>query len=137
MTSSATQIEKLDLRKASGEIELAVPVEGRIENIVSDLDIRYSPSEDGGKGEPDNSLKVLLRCIPHTEDDADSAMTGQLKATVEIIYQVHLSSKFDPNDIDDIMHAVWPYLRSAAVHQLQLIDLTEVGFNLPYDLSAS
>lgn len=133
MTSPAPRIKKLRMLKASGEIKLAIPEAGKISNIKNDLNIRYQTN----KNKPDNTLRVSLLCDIHTLHAADAEDTSKLKASVEIIYEVTLSSNFDPKYLDETMQAVWPYLRAGAVHQLQLINLKDVGETLPYAIGPS
>lgn len=132
MTPSLPKIEEMDMRKASGEVSLLVPVNGRTRHIRNDLYIAYSiiKKDDG----PSNELKVTLECDIHTDEKADPNTAGKLKANVEIVYQVVLNDTFNPDSIDDVMLVVWPYLRLAALHQMQLIDLGFVGDELPYEV---
>lgn len=132
MTPSPPKIKEMDMRKASGEVSLMAPVDGHLNQIRNDLNIAYSiiKKDDG----PSDELKVTLECDIHTEDKADPDTEGKLKANVEIVYQVVLNDTFNPDSIDDVMLVVWPYLRLAALHQMQLIDLGFVGDELPYEV---
>lgn len=132
MTPSPPKIKEMDMRKASGEVSLMAPVDGHLYQIRNDLNIAYSiiKKDDG----PSDELKVTLECDIHTEDKADPDTAGKLKANVEIVYQVVLNDTFNPDSIDDVMLVVWPYLRLAALHQMQLIDLGFVGDELPYEV---
>lgn len=129
MMPSVPKITKLVMRKASGEIELISPLNGQIQHIVNEQKIRYEVDDEYAG----DTLKISLACDIHTTDIEESDVSGQLKAIVEIIYQVTLSSKFETDCLDEIMGAVWPYLRAGAVHQLQLIDL-DMAETIPYVL---
>ena len=132
MTLPLPKIKEIDMRKASGEVSLVAPVNDNINQIRNDLNIAYSilKKDDG----PSNELNVSLKCDIHTDDKADPKTAGKLKANVEIVYQVVLNDTFNPDNIDDVMLVVWPYLRSGALHQMQLLGLGFVGDELPYDV---
>lgn len=132
MTLPLPKIKEIDMRKASGEVSLVAPVNDNINQIRNDLNIAYSilKKDDG----PSNELNVSLECDIHTDDKADPKTAGKLKANVEIVYQVVLNDTFNPDNIDDVMLVVWPYLRLAALHQMQLLGLGFVGDELPYDV---
>lgn len=132
MNSSAPQIKRLNLRKASAEIRLAISVNGRSDEIRNDINIRYQVVK-GENGAAD-SLRISLICDVHTDETADPDASGRFKANVGIIYEVILQGEYDHKYLDDIMHSVWPYLRSAAVHQLQLLDIPEISATLPFNI---
>lgn len=137
MTLSQPKVEEMEMRKASGEVSLVESVDDRIEQIQIDMSVIYSIIKKDD--EPSNELRVSLECSIHTDESADPDTAGKLKANVEIAYQVMLNKTYTSDnissDIDEIMHLVWPYLRLGAVHQLQLINLSKVGDDLPYDIS--
>ena len=132
MTPSLPKIKEMDMRKAIGAVSLMLPVHGQVTQIRDNLNITYSilKKDDG----PSNELRVSLKCDLHTDDKADPKTAGKLKANVEIVYQVVLNDTFNPDNIDDVMLVVWPYLRLAALHQMQLLGLGFVGDELPYDV---
>ncbi len=135
MPADALQITGITICKSSGEINQARAANEQIKNIHNDLNISYSILKDS-QG-LNNTLSISLKCNIYTDKRADSASFGELKANVEIIYQVLLSSTFNPKYLDDIMHSVWPYLRLGAAHQLQVINLGFVGEKLPLDIVPS
>ena len=132
MITDAFQIEEINICKSSGEINQARAANGQIKNVHNDLNISYSVLKDS-QG-LNNTLNISLKCNLYTDEEADSASFGELKANVEVIYQISLSNTFNPRYLDDIMHYVWPYLRLGAAHQLQVINLGFVGEKLPLDI---
>ena len=110
-----------------------MPVNRRIKDVETELSINYDKIDDG-KADVDR-LKVGLLCIAHTAKDADINLVGRFNAEIEIVYEVVLTSKYDERYIDHIMYAVWPYLRAGAMHQLKLLDVSQIGDTLPFDIS--
>lgn len=137
MTLPQPKVVEMKMRKASAEVSLIMTVDDRINQILNDLNIVYNIIKRDNKAS--NELRVSLECNIHTDKRADPNTAGKFKANVEIVYQVVLNNTYTSDsisgDIDEIMHLVWPYLRSGAVHQLQLINLSFVGDKLPYDIS--
>lgn len=137
MTLPQPKVVEMDMRIASAEVNLIVPVNHHISQIRNDLNIVYNIIKRDGKAS--NELRVSLECNIYTDKRADPNTAGKFKAKVKIVYQVVLNNTYTSDsisgDIDEIMHLVWPYLRLGAVHQLQLINLSFVGDKLPYDVS--
>lgn len=132
MTADALKIKEINICKSSGEINQAMTASGQFKNARNDLNISYSVLKDS-QGLND-TLNVSLKCNIYTNNEADSARVEVLRANVEVIYQILLGSTFNPKYLDNIMHFIWPYLRSGAAHQLQVINLGFVGEKLPLDI---
>lgn len=135
MTADALEIKEINICKSSGEINQAMATSGQIKNARNELNISYSVLKDS-QG-LNNTLNVSLKCEIHADKEAGFTSVPELKANVEIIYQILLGSTFNPKYIDNIMHFIWPYLRSGAAHQLQVINLGFVGEKLPLDIVPS
>lgn len=131
MNSGEPTIKNIQLCKTISDLKLYRSVNKQILAIENDIDIRYKePNEDdisNGKTE----LGVSLECDIHNSEDADTDKTGEIKALIEVVYTVYLDY-YSHEYLDYVMSSVWPYLRSAAELQLQLLGLNPIAKRLPY-----
>lgn len=131
---SKPKIVHTRLFKACGFIEQFRTKQNKINNVINILGINYEePKEVDSQGDSPQ-FKLAFKCSIRNTKDSNPETDGEIKATVEIGLTITLDS-YSPNYLNDVMQAAWPYLRTAAQLQLQILGLPQNADKLPYQIA--
>lgn len=137
MKSSKPRITHTQVQKSGGYIEKLHPVNHVVNKIVNTLAIEYEEVKGENKPSTPPRLKINFKCDIHSNHNSkgfDAKKDGEIKAVVEIGMTVTLDH-YSHEYLDYVMQSVWPYLRSAAQLQLQIIGLSQNADRLPYQIA--
>lgn len=134
MALSKPRILRTRLYKTCGSIERIKFVHGKISSVHNILGLNYGePKETDSHGDP-VEFKLDFKCNICSSPDSNAENDGELKASVEIILTVMLDH-YSPEYLNDVILSAWPYLRTAAQVQLQILGLGQNADQLPYQVT--
>lgn len=134
MALSKPRILSTRLYKTCGSIERIKFVHGKISNVHNILGLNYGePKETDSHGDP-VEFKLDFKCNICNSQGSNAENDGELKASVEIILTI-LLDHYSPEYLNDVILSAWPYLRTAAQVQLQILGLGQNADKLPYQVT--
>lgn len=131
MALSKPRIISTQLYKTCGSIERIKFVHGKISNVHNILRLNYGePKETDSHDDPVEFI-LDFKCNICNSQDSNTENDGELKASVEIKLTLVLDH-YSPEYLNDVILSAWPYLRTAAQVQLQILGLGQNANKLPY-----
>lgn len=131
MNSREPIIKNVRLFKTNSDIKVYRSVDKQIRAIENDIYIKYHEPEEENRSSSQVEFGASLECHIHNSEGSDPKETGEILALIEVMCTAYLDY-YSHEYLNYVMSSVWPYLRSAAELQMQILDLNPVARQLPY-----